>query len=106
MTVQADLILQIHLFPSDYGGRRSSTPTNGFKCLFKVFDEYFDCQLVLDESGPLNPGQTATVPARLLSPDLVAGRVTKGQAFKLCEGRREVGEGTIVEVLSATCRKQ
>lgn len=106
MAVQADLLLKIHLFTSDNGGRKSDTPSDSFKCLFKVFDEYHDVQLVLSESGSLHPGQTATVPARLLRPDLVNSLMTQGQTFKLCEGRHVVGEGSVVEVLSRTCHNQ
>jgi translation elongation factor EF-Tu-like GTPase len=101
---QADLMLNVHLFPTEAGGRRSNTPSNSFKCIFKIFEELHDCQLVLDATGALKPGQNVTVPARLLNPESLKDRIKQGQTFKLCEGHREVGEGTVSEVLLNGCR--
>jgi len=103
MTTDADLILQMHLFPTEAGGRHSGTPEHSFKCIFKIFGELYDCQLVLEETGSIKPGQYATVPVRLLSPDLLRNRLECGQEVKLCDGLREVGEGKIIEVLPNGC---
>ena len=89
MTIQPDLTLQLHLFPTEAGGRKASTPKYKFNCMFKILNEYHDCQLVLVEVGSLSPGQTVVVPAKLLRPELLRNRLTNGQSFTLCEGRRE-----------------
>lgn len=94
-----DLILDIHLFPTCTGGRKSSTPNDKFSCMFKIRNEYHDCRLLLQEVGALSPGQHAQVPVKLLQPELLRNRLSHGQEIILCEGHREIGKATVVNIL-------
>lgn len=99
MMKDPDLTLDVHLFPTSDGGRKSSTPSNRFHCMFKVKNEFHDCQLLLDDIGSLSPGQQATVPVILLRPDTLRNKLTKGQPLALFEGSKQIGKAKVLNVL-------
>lgn len=95
-----DLTLRIRMHATHCGGRENPTPQNKFKCILKVINEYHDCMLLLDKSGPLTPGESAIVDAILLMPDSVRSRLSQGQEVTLCEGKKEIATGIIVRTFS------
>jgi hypothetical protein len=99
MKIEADIIAQVHLYPTGSGGRKGATPPDKFGCPLEYEGSMFDCRLLLDEVGSLNPGDTQTVPIVFLNPDLILGRLRPGSRFTLWE-LRTIGEGIVKEVLN------
>lgn len=89
-----DLIATVKLYPTGDGGRQGPTPSNFLGCIFEFEGGLFECRLLLTDIGSLAPGQQARVPIKLLSPDLLRGKLHRGDTFRLRESR-PIGEGTI-----------
>lgn len=98
MQLIPDLIARIHLFPTLEGGRQGPTPSDKFGCPLEFNGEYFDCLLLLGETGSLWPGQEAVVPIKFLNPDLVKHLLKQGDKFYLWEGKR-IAEGEVEKLL-------
>lgn len=103
MKAEPDITLDLHFLSTAQGGRKTSTPSNKFLCMFKIGNEYHDCQLQLDEVGPIEPGQFAIVPIRFLRPELLVNRLKHGQQVSLCEGPKEIAEGRVIEIFMNPC---
>ena len=82
-----DAVVEVSMLTTEAGGRQGPTPTGQFGCIFQVEDDYFDCRLDLSSSGPLSPGQTATVPVAFLHPEDVVPRLSVGTRCGLREAR-------------------
>ncbi|MGD0580120.1 MAG: hypothetical protein ABSC08_14460 [Bryobacteraceae bacterium] len=93
-----DIIASVRFYPPDEGGRRVATAPRLFKCPLEFEGAKFDCGLHLEESGPLAPGATATVPITLLYPALIKPRLKVGSRFTLWE-MRTIAEGVVEEIL-------
>jgi elongation factor Tu len=89
-------IAEIHLLTTKEGGRRTpfrvnfrpqlyvDDPSNSTSCfIHKIHDR--------DEVAP---GETVTVEASLLNPEIV-GELSPGQRFQMREGGRTIGWGTV-----------
>jgi hypothetical protein len=98
MQLIPDLIARIHLFPTLEGGRQGPTPSDKFGCLLEFNGEFFDCRLLLEETGSLWPDQEAVVSIKFLDPDLAKLRLRPGDRFYLWEGKR-IAEGEVEELL-------
>lgn len=96
MKSSPDISLDVQMYPSHSGGRKAPPPPNRFKCILKVLGEFHDCLLILEKTGPLIPGNHATVDAVLLMPELLQNRLTTGQEIFLCEGNKEIARGHIL----------
>ncbi len=94
--MKLDIIALLTLYETDKGGRKGATPSDRFGCLFELDSEYFDCRLLLDGVGALSPGQIATVPIKLLSPELLRGRLNVSQEFYVWDGHR-IAKGRVLE---------
>ena len=94
--MKPDIIALLTLYQTDKGGRKGATPPDRFACLLELDGEYFDCRLLLDEVGALSPGQTATIPIKLLSPELLRGHLHVSQEFYLWDGHR-IADGKVLE---------
>ncbi len=99
MKDQPDIIASVKFYPTEKGGRKGPTPPVTFRCLSEFEGEKFDCALFLNESGPLAPGESATVPIKFLFPELVKPRLKVGSRFKLWE-MRTIAEGVVEQILS------
>jgi hypothetical protein len=93
-----DIIASIRLYSTAEGGRKGPTPADKLGCMLEIGKCTFDCRLLLDQTGPLNPGEEAKVPVKFLDIEAVRGLLRVGRQFQLRE-LRTIGEGTIVEIL-------
>ena len=94
----ADIIARVRLYESSKGGRMGPTPADRFGCVLVVGGSAFDCRLVLSGVGALHPGQSATVPIKLLNPELARDVLSTGRRFLLRDGG-VVGEGEVKAVV-------
>ncbi len=97
LTIQGDVLADIHLFAAKEGGRYSATPPQFLACQFEFESQSFDCRLLLEEVGSLQPGSTARIPIRFLHPALIKPIVNVGDVFGLRDYRR-IGEGRIAAI--------
>jgi hypothetical protein len=72
-------------------------PDRRFSCPFRFEGELFDCLLLLEETGPIRPGQRVVVPIKFLRPDVIKDMLSRGQRFQLWN-MRPFAEGHIIEV--------
>ncbi len=98
MKDQPDIIASVQFYPTEKGGRKGPTPPDIFRSPLEFEGEMFDCVLFLDESGPLAPGASATVPIKFLCPELIKPRLKVGSRFKLWE-MRTIAEGVVEQIL-------
>lgn len=94
----ADLMAILFFYPSDQGGRRVATPAGIFRCPLEFKGELFDCGVLLDQTGPVAPGDTVTVPIVLMNPSLVKSELKVGAHFTLWE-TRSIASGVVVSIL-------
>jgi len=87
MKREGDIMVEVHLFTTENGGRNGPTPTKFFGCPAEIQGELFDCRLILGESARLAPGDTAVVPIMFLSPGIVLQMLKVGDEFRLWELR-------------------
>jgi hypothetical protein len=99
MKSQYDIVARIHFYSSEAGGRKGPTATSFFGCPLEFEGEKFDCRLLLEENGPVKPGQTVSVPIAFLYPELVKPRLTAGSRFTLWE-MRTIADGIVESVLA------
>jgi hypothetical protein len=94
----ADIVAHVRFYTPSEGGRQGPTRSDQFGCLFELNGECFDCRLLLDDVGALQPGQQAKVPIKFLSPHLLQHRLRCGQKFHLREATT-IAEGYIEDLL-------
>jgi hypothetical protein len=94
----ADIIVTVHLFSTEAGGRRGPTPDEKFSCLMAIDAKNFDVRLHLDGIGSISPGQTAIVPVSFLDPEHAKTYCSVGQKFLLKE-IGAIGDGVINEII-------
>lgn len=95
--ITPDFIALIKLFPSSEGGRAEATPENFFGCPLSFGGSLHDCRMLLDEIGPIAPGEEKKVPIKMLNIDSVRELLRKGAEFNVWDGRI-VGKGKIVKI--------
>lgn len=93
-----DIIASVRLYSTAEGGRKGPTPSDKLGCMMEIGKSTFDCRLLLDQHGPLRPGEEAKVPIKFLDTVAVRELLVVGREFKLRE-LQSIGEGTIEEVL-------
>jgi hypothetical protein len=94
MSITSDILATVHFYTSDEGGRQTPTPSDKLNCILEFEGEYFDCRLLLNETGPLLPGQEASVPIKFLYPDLIKPKLKLGDKFRLRESKT-IAEGVV-----------
>jgi hypothetical protein len=97
--LQPDIIGDVQFYETRAGGRREAIARNRFACPFRLQGELIDCVLLLDEVGPILPGQRVKVPIKFLSPHLIKYILSPGQRFELWD-MRVFAEGTILSISS------
>lgn len=99
MALIPDIIAQVHLATTAEGGRSNVISAAQFECLFRLNGEDFFCRLLLDQTGQtLAPGETATIPIKFLSPQLVKPLLRVGGKFELRE-LRVFAYGKVIEII-------
>jgi hypothetical protein len=93
-----DIVATVRFYTTQEGGRSNSTPPILFKCPLEFEGEKFDCGLHLEESGPLAPGASATIPITLVFPRLIKPRLKIGSQFTLWE-LKIIAEGVVNSIL-------
>jgi hypothetical protein len=63
------------------------TPPNLLVVPFEYEGEKFNCGLLLEQTGPLEPGAHAVVPIEFPRPDLIVPRLQPGSRFGIWELR-------------------
>jgi hypothetical protein len=101
VSFRADILAEVHLLPTENGGRRGPTPADKFGCPVGIGSEFFDMRIDLSGIGSLSPGQTARVPIKFLRPDFVLPLLRVGSEFTLWEGRT-IGHGRVIEMHAHT----
>jgi hypothetical protein len=96
--ITADIVAHVRFYTPSEGGRQAPTPPDKFGCLFELNGECFDCRLLLDDVGALQPGQQAKVPIKFLSSRLPRHRLRSGQRFHLREAGT-IAEGYVEKIL-------
>lgn len=93
-----DIKVEVHFLSTKEGGRQGPTRPDFHRCPLKYQGEFFDCQLMLHDSGPIAPGETRIVPVVFVSPELIKNRLRVGDTFELWEIGKKA-EGTILEIV-------
>jgi hypothetical protein len=96
--IKPDLIANIQLRTTDEGGRKGPTLAEYLRCIFGFQAEFFDCQLLLQDVGPLYPGTAARVPIAFLNPQLIKDRLRPGDKFILREVQT-IAEGVVEQLV-------
>jgi hypothetical protein len=65
--------------------------------MFVFASENYECRLLLDDVGSVDPGEQATIPIKFLRPDLIKPQLQIGDQFKLRESR-VIAEGSIEDI--------
>lgn len=89
---------KVYFFSTSEGGRQVPTPSEIFGCLLEFNGDFFDCRLLLGETGALLPGQEAVIPIKFLNPDMVKLQLKPKDSFYLFEGKR-IAEGEVEKIL-------
>ena len=87
----------IKFFPSSEGGRKGATPGTFFGCPLSFSGSLHDCRMLLDETGPIAPGEEKEVPIKMLDVDSVRGFLREGAEFEIWEGSI-IGTGKITKL--------
>ena len=93
-----DIIASLRFYTTAEGGRTGPTPPDKLGCPLEFQGEFFDCRVLLDDTGPLKPGAKATVPILFLRPDLIKDRLQIGSRFTLWE-MGTIAEGVVQEIV-------
>jgi len=95
--VKPDLIARLQFYSESDGGREGATPSDHLGCIFEYGGESFECRLLLKDVGPIAPGGRATVPIKLLRPELIKRRLRVGDRFPLREAST-IAEGAVESI--------
>jgi hypothetical protein len=90
-------LIELRFKPSNEGGRSADVSGDVYGIPLVVGGEAFDCRLLLD-GKTLKLGETYTVPAAFLRPELVLPQLSPNQKVSLWEGR-EIGTGRVITLL-------
>lgn len=100
--MHTDALAQVRFRKTLEGGRRlpvSRGVVNYYACAFVVDGEAFDCRIPLSREG-FELGQTYQIPIAFLNLHLVAPKLIEGKAFTLREGKKDVADGKVIELVN------
>lgn len=80
-----DIIATVNFYSTKIGGRSGPTPDKVFRCPLVINNKMFDCALLLEETGPIAPGDTKTIPIVFIRRDLIKDYLFINSSFKLWE---------------------
>lgn len=95
--ITPDILVSLRFLTTAEGGRSQPTPSESLSPILEYGTEFFACRLLLQGIGSIAPGGTASVPIKLLRPDLVKGRMRVGERVRLRE-LATIAEGTIEQI--------
>lgn len=96
-----EILARIHLRKTEDGGRESPI-SGGYRPPLYFGEKQVDGAVILDGSDKkLTPGEEGEVEIKILDPERVGLEPKIGDPFEIREGRRVVGEGRVLSVLSA-----
>ena len=101
MRLKPEVLALINLYETKDGGRKGPILPPWFGCPLKtdgVEDSYHDSKIILDESGPVEPGHKANVGIVFLRLEDLSEKLHVGTRFKISEGHF-IGEGEITKIL-------
>ena len=95
-----DIIADINFYTPENDGRQTPTASNYFACIFVFEDKKHDCRLLLNNTGPITPGENKkNIPIKLLDSDFVLPKLQVGGRFYLWD-MRNIAEGVIIEIFN------
>lgn len=97
MNVSADFYAAVELLETESGGRKGPTPETYFGCVLLLKGVPVDCRLLLEDGGPIAPGEKRMVGVKLLRPDIDMMGFAVGAVFEVWEGR-VIGSGTVTSL--------
>lgn len=95
--IAPDFMAWIKFFPSSEGGRKGATPGTIYGCPLSFSGSLRDCRMLLDEVGPIAPGDEKEVPIKMLDIDSAREFLHEGAEFEVWDGR-VVGTGKITKL--------
>lgn len=97
IAINHDAVVEVVMLATEDGGRQGPTPSHQFGCIVQLDGDFFDCRLDLSSTGPLSPGQTATVPVSFLHREDLVPRLSIGTRCGLREAH-VIASTVILEV--------
>jgi hypothetical protein len=97
-TIKPNVVAGLRFLSESEGGRKGATPIDFLGCIFQYEGENYECRLLLEEIGPVNPGDIVSVPIRFLRPNLLKKCLHVGSKFQLREVR-PIAEGIVEKIL-------
>jgi len=95
-----DIIANVHMRASDKGGKSVIIPAVQYRCQLIIDSLYFDCRLLLDQTGvSLEPGKMAEIQVKFLFDDVIFNHLRIGAKFSLWD-MRVFADGEILKVIS------
>jgi len=88
----------IRFLTTEEGGRRSPT-YSGYRPQFYYDGIDCDAEHEYPDAEIVNPGDTVRTHLRFLRPEVHVGKMYVGMPFKIREGSRTVGEGTVTSIV-------
>lgn len=98
--ITPDIIADLKFYTTENGGRKGPTPSNFFGCVISIDQNNFDARLLLEQIGPIFPGECKrNVPIKFLSTDLALMKLKKKQQFFIRDGQ-VIGAGKVIKIVS------
>jgi hypothetical protein len=97
----AQITAKLHFYTTNQGGRKGPIPGPHFGCIFEVAGHSHDCRIFLQNTKPIEPGETVVLPIQFLRTDLVLPKLSVGQKFFLWQGGH-IAEGEVVKILESS----
>lgn len=90
----------IRFLTTDKGGRRSPV-YSGYRPQFSYNDIDWDAEHEYPDVAVVNPGDAVRTYLRFFRPEAHFGMIYVGMPFRIREGSRTVGEGTITSIVDS-----
>lgn len=97
-----DIEGELHLLPTDQGGRQSRAQS-GYRPAHRLYDNYLTSGVHAYPDGDhIAPGESKNALVWFMTPAVYPGSVWVGRVLDVCEGMHLVGRITVTKVLNAT----
>lgn len=85
LKISPDILVTLRFLSTMEGGRKGPTPPDSLSSILEYDGRFYDCRLLLRDVGSVAPGETKTVPIKLLFPELVKAAMREGEVIRLRE---------------------
>jgi hypothetical protein len=92
-----DILATVRFLSTDEGGRHGPITAPHLGMIMEYGGELWESRLLLHDLGTISPGETAIIPIKFLSPELVKPLLRAGDHFRLREARW-IAEGVIDKI--------